>query len=300
MKRTLLSLAIASAALSSVNVAQAAPEISFSGEVAFEGVYTDKDSSGSESEIVLDTADFKIKATDGAVKAEIKFDGSDGNEGALVDSAKLEYKFNGTFTGFMKYDDTLIGFKKKSMKWNDTLSDKIVDIKDDGAVMSGAKISGGPIKTTLYVTNGANGEDDLQNFGSQIRYSHDMFNAHFGYVSEGVNTEDQGIFSVAGDVKLGGATIAAEYNWLEDELNDAEPTFLQVAANYDLNGYSLTASYETTEDADAVGEKVEDRVAFAVAKDITDMLWIEAELDLDSKYNDDDDTSLYVAVGASF
>ena len=167
--------------------------------------------------------------------------------------------------------------------------------------MTGVKISGGPISSTLYLTNGTDGdsEDDLQEFGSKVQYSHEKFNAAFGYISVANGTGGQGAFSLAGDVALGGVTLAAEYNWLSDKVDGEEPTFLQVAANYEMEGYSLTASYETTDEASAL-EEVEDRIALAVDKSITDALWVSAELDIDELYDGEDANSLYLAVGFTF
>jgi hypothetical protein len=291
-------IAAAIAAASVMGVANAAPTIEFDGEVAFESKYVDQE--GSSSQVVLDTADFNITATEGNVTAYI---GMDAAGDVVTDNAGLEYKINDNYTVFAKYDDTYITFAKKSMKWNDTLSDTLVD--HDGATMTGVKISGGPISSTLYLTNGTDtdSEDDLQEFGSKVAYSHEKFNASFGYISVADGTGGQGAFSVAGDVALGGVTLVAEYNWLSDKVDGEEPTFLQVAANYEMNGYSLTASYETVEEGSVVGEDVEDRIALAVDKSITDALWVSAELDIDefsSESGQDDATSLYLVAGFTF
>lgn len=279
-------------------------EVTLSGEVIFAGNYTDNDDNGSSSNLYLDTVWLEVEASNGPVTAGFALDYGDDQTGEVVDNAYINYKLNDNYTLFAKHDDTYIGFQKATSKWNDTLNDRLVD--HDGDEMYGAKISGGPISSTIYITNGAehteNGgtEDDLQNFGTSVDYEADMFSAHFGYISSVVGAPNTGAFSVGGTATLNNILLAAEYNWLSDEVNDEDVSFLHLGAEYTMNDYTLIASYETTEEADQVGEGVEDRIAFGVNKDINDMLYVQAELDFDSKYDDSDDVVLEVAVGAAF
>lgn len=293
-------------------------EVTFGGEVDFAFEYHDNDATNSSSSTYLDTAEFSIEATDGKTTAGMTVEyGDDGSRtvrnaaGTVIgntdsdgdkmgiDNAFLEYKINENYTAFAEYDDTQIGLQGKSVMWNDSMhKDSLYDYTD---TMTGVKIAGGPISSTIYLANGRSGDDDLQEFGTSVDYSHDMFNAHFGYVSDVVDNVGSpiGAFSFGADAAINNITLIAEYVFLSDEVNSEDPTFLQLEANYEMKGYTFGAAYMNSDDADAL-TNVEDRIALTVIKDITDILWVQAELDFESRYDDNDDNSLWLVAGASF
>jgi len=303
---TRLAAAIAAASLAGA-VHAGDVEVTFGGEVDFAFEYHDNDTTNSSSSVYLDTAEISVEATDGTTTAgmTIEYDGDYADEdggtqdGMGVDNAFLEHKLNDNYSLFAEYDDTVIGLQGESMMWNDSFhKNAIYDYTD---TMAGVKIKGGPISSTLYVAQGRSGDDDLQEFGTSVDYSADMFTAHFGYVSDAVGSVGSpvGAFSFGGTANLNNIVLIAEYVMLSDDVNDEDPTFLQLEANYEMNGYTLGAAYFTSDEAEAFGEP-EDRIALSVAKDISDMLWVQAEVDFDSAYNDNDDNSLWLVAGASF
>lgn len=266
-------------------------EVTFGGEVDFAVEWHDNDATNSSSSVYLDTAEFSIEATDGKTTTGMTVEyGSDddGSDEMGIDNAFLEYKINNNYTAFAEYDDTQIGLQGKSIMWNDSMhKDAIYDYTD---TMAGVKIAGGPISSTIYLANGRSGDDDLQEFGTSVDYSHDMFNAHFGYVSDVVDNVGSpiGAFSFGADAAINNITLIAEYVFLSDEVNSEDPTFLQLEANYEMKGYTFGAAYMNSDDADAL-TNVEDRIALTVIKDITDILWVQAELDFESRYDDNDE-----------
>ena len=279
-------------------------EVTFGGEVDFAVEYHDNDDNGSNSSLYLDTAEFSIEATDGKVTTGLTVeygDDDDGSDEMGIDNAFLDYKINDNYTAFAEYDDTQIGLQGKTIMWNDALhKDAVYDYTD---TMAGVKIAGGPISSTVYLAGGRSGDDDLQEFGTSVDYSHEKFNAHFGYVSDVVEdvASEIGAFSLGADTTINNITLIAEYVWLSDTVNDGDATFLQLEANYEMKGYTFGAAYQTSDEADqALGETVEDRIALTVIKDITDILWVQAELDFESMYDDNDDNSLWLVAGASF
>jgi hypothetical protein len=302
---TRLAAAIAAASLAGA-VHAGDVEVNFSGEVDFAFEYHDNDNTNSSSEAYLDTAELGVEATDGTTTAGVVFEyGGSGNaqgdddDNVDIDNAFLEYKINNNYTVFAEYDDTIIGLQGESMMWNDSLhKDGIYDFAD---TMTGVKIKGGPISSTIYVAQGRSGDDDLQEFGTSVDYTADMFTAHFGYVSDAVESVGSpvGAFSLGGTATINNITLIAEYVMLSDDVNDEDPTFLQLEANYEMKGYTLGAAYFTSDEAEAING-TEDRIALSVAKDITDMLWVQAELDFESSYADVDDNSLWLVAGASF
>ena len=307
---TRLAAAIAAASLAGAvnagSMTTGGVDISFGGEVDFAFEYHDNDASGSSSSVYLDTAEFTIEATDGQTTAGLTAEygeDSDGSDELGIDNAFLEYKINNTYTLFAEYDDTVIGLQGESMMWNDSFhKDTLFDFTD---TMVGAKISGGPISSTIYVAQGRSGDDDLQEFGTAVSYTHDMFTAHFGYVSDAVDSsytnETRGAFSFGATAAINEITLIAEYVMLSDDVSNQDPTYLQLEANYEMKGYTFGAAYMMNDDADVIGETYEDRIALSVAKNISDMLWVQAELDFESAYaNNADDTSLWLVAGASF
>lgn len=312
---TRLAAAIAAATLA--GAVHAEVEVTMGGEVDFAFEYHDNDNTNSSSSVYLDTAEITVEATDGTVTAGLTAEYGSDDERTVrdangnvvgqtdsdgdklgIDNAYLEYKINDNYTAFGEYDDTVIGLQGESMMWNDSFHKDA--IYDHTATMAGVKIKGGPISSTIYLTQGQSGDDDLQEFGTSVDYTADMFSAHFGYVSDVLETNDEvGAFSFGGTATLNNVLLIAEYVMLSDEVNDEDPTFLQLEANYEMNGYTLGAAYFMSDEAEALGVS-EDRIALSVAKDITDMLWVQAELDFDSAYNDDDDNSLWLVAGASF
>jgi len=313
---TRLAAAIAAASLAGAvnagSMTTGGVDISFGGEVDFAFEYHDNDASGSSSSVYLDTAEFTIEATDGQTTAGLTAEygeDSDGSDELGIDNAFLEYKINNTYTLFAEYDDTVIGLQGESMMWNDSFhKDTLFDFTD---TMVGAKISGGPIASTIYVAQGRSGDDDLQEFGTAVSYTHDMFTAHFGYVSDAVegSADTRGAFSFGATAAINEITLIAEYVMLSDDINNQDPTYLQLEANYEMKGYTFGAAYMMNDDTDGLtkpnGDNLEDyesRIALSVAKDITDMLWVQAELDFESANNagDPDDTSLWLVAGASF
>jgi len=311
---TRLAAAIAAASLAGAvnagSMTTGGVDISFGGEIDFALEYHDNDDSGSNSNIYLDTAEFSIEATDGqttaGLTAEFQADGDYGNsnngdDDVGIDNAFLEYKINNTYTVFAEYDDTVIGLQGESMMWNDSFhKDTLFDFTD---TMVGAKISGGPIASTIYLAQGRSADDDLQEFGTAVSYTHDMFTAHFGYVSDAVDSVNDpiGAFSFGATAAINEITLIAEYVMLSDSVSNDDPTYLQLEANYEMKGYTFGAAYMMSDEADTIGETYEDRIALSVAKDITDMLWVQAELDIESAYaNNADDTSLWLVAGASF
>ncbi|GAA3927250.1 porin [Litoribacillus peritrichatus] len=287
-------------------------EVTFGGEVDFAFEYHDNDNTNSSSDVYLDTAEFSVEATDGKTTAGFTAEfgtksGADNARGNSkgggdefgIDNAFLEYKINDNYTAFAEYDDTQIGLQGKSIMWNDSMhKDAVYDYTD---TMTGVKIAGGPISSTIYLAQGRSGDDDLQEFGTSVDYSHDMFNAHFGYVSDAIANVGSpvGAFSFGADATINNITLIAEYVFLSDEVNNEDPTFLQLEANYEMKGYTFGAAYMTSDEAEALNS-TEDRIALTVIKDITDILWVQAELDFDSAYSDDDDNSLWLVAGASF
>jgi len=295
-------LAAAIAAASLAGAVHAAPTIEWGGDVEFLYEYTDADSSttGSESKIALDTAELSMTYSEGNVTAGITLDAASDVE---LENAFLNYKINDNYTLFAENDDTQIGFQLNSAIWSDVLADDLADFR---ATAAGVIISGGPISSTIYLMTpdeeeSVNGDYDLKEFGTQVTYSHDMFNAHFGYMSVTAVSADQGAFSLGADATINDITLIAEYNWLDDSINGDDPTFLHLEANYEMKGYLFAAAYDTTDEASAIGDAVEDQIALAVTKDITDLLWVQGELAFQEGYTDNSDTTiLTVIVGATF
>jgi len=305
---TRLAAAIAAASLAGA-VHAGDVEVNFSGEVdfAFEYHNYDEGANGdSSSSVYLDTAELGVQATDGTTTAGLVLEfGGSGNasgnddDSVDIDNAFLEHKLNDNYSLFAEYDDTVIGLQGESMMWNDSFhKDTIYDFAD---TMAGVKIKGGPISSTLYVSQGRSGDDDLQEFGTSVDYSADMFTAHFGYVSDAIANVGSpiGAFSFGGTATINNIVLIGEYVMLTDDVSNDDPTYLQLEANYEMNGYTLGAAYMSNDDAEAL-ETNESRIALSVAKDITDMLWVQAELDFDKAYADNDDTSLWLVAGASF
>lgn len=296
---TRLAAAIAAATLA--GAVHAEVEVTMGGEVDFAFEYHDNDATNSSSSVYLDTAEITVEATDGTTTAGLTAEygnDSDGSDELGIDNAYLDYKINDNYTAFGEYDDTVIGLQGESMMWNDSFhKDTIYDYT---ATMAGVKIKGGPISSTIYLTQGRSGDDDLHEFGTSVDYTADMFTAHFGYVSDVLNTGDEvGAFSFGGTATLNNVLLIGEFVMLSDEVNDEDPTYLQLEANYEMNGYTLGAAYMANDDAETL-ETYENRFALSVARDITDMLWVQGELDFDQAYGDDDDVSLWLVAGASF
>jgi len=298
---TRLAAAIAAATLA--GAVQAEVEVTMGGEVdfAFEYHNYDEGTNGdSSSSVYLDTAEITVEATDGTTTAGLtaEFQGGGSGDTLGIDNAYLEYKINDNYTAFGEYDDTVIGLQGESMMWNDSFHKDT--IYDHTATMAGVKIKGGPISSTIYLTQGESGDDDLHEFGTSVDYTADMFTAHFGYVSDVLNTGTEvGAFSFGGTATLNNILLIGEYVMLSDEVNNEDPTYLQLEANYEMNEYTLGAAYMANDDAESL-ETYENRIAFSVARDITDMLWVQGELDFDQAYGDNDDMSLWLVAGASF
>jgi len=283
---TRLAAAIAAATLA--GAVHAEVEVTMGGEVDFAFEYHNSDAKvdgdgnptgESRSSVYLDTAELTVEATDGTTTAGLTAEFQDGGDDDTlgIDNAYLEYKINDNYTAFGEYDDTVIGLQGESMMWNDSFHKNA--IYDHTATMVGVKIKGGPISSTLYLTQGESGDDDLHEFGTSVDYTADMFSAHFGYVSDVLPTGSEvGAFSFGGTATLNNILLIAEYVMLSDEVNDADPTFLQLEANYEMNGYTLGAAYFMSDEADdafsgsSVDVPAEDRIALSVAKHITDML----------------------------
>jgi hypothetical protein len=299
-------LAAAIAAASLAGAVHAAPTVEFSGEVAFAAEYSDADTNnngagGSASKVELDTAELSVKATEGAVTAGLTME-ADGTD-ITLDNAFIEYKINANYTAFAKQDDTQAGFALNSAIWSDVLAEDLVDYD---ATAAGVKIQGGPISSTIYLTNGANGEDDLQEFGTSVDFAHDMFNAHFGFISSANGTGGQGAFSLGADASVEDFTFIIEYNWLSDTVTGTtgtkyDPTYLHLEADYEMEGYVFALAFDTTDEANEIGDAVEQQIAVAVTKDITDFLWAQGEIALKEGYTaNSDETVATLVVGASF
>jgi hypothetical protein len=293
-------LAAAIAAASLAGAVHAAPTVEFSGDVAFAAEYKDTDASGSSSNVNLDTAEISVKATEGAVTTGLTIEADGSNVG--FENAFLEYKINANYTAFAKNDDTQKGFALNSAIFSDVLADDLVDFR---ATAAGVKIQGGPISSTIYLMStedsDVKSEDDLQEFGTSVDYSHDMFNAHFGFLSTSKDTGGQGAFSLAADASVEDFTFIVEYNWLSDAVNGQDPTFLHLEVDYEMEGYAFALAFDDTDEASAIGDAVQQQIAIAVTKDITDMLWAQGEIALREGYAaNSDETVATLVVGASF
>jgi len=300
-------LAAAIAAASLAGAVQAAPTIEWGADIEFLYEYKDADdsSTGSTSKVDLDTAELSMTYSEGKTTAGLTLDAAGDVE---LENAFLKYKINDNYTVFAENDDTQIGFQLNSAIWSDVLADDLVDFR---ATAAGVTISGGPISSTIYLMSSEDIEDDLQEFGTQVTYSHDMFNAHFGYISavllgednsgNDVYTDGTGAFSLGADATINDITLIAEYNWLSDSVNSNDPTFLHLEANYEMKGYTFAAAYDTTDEANGIGDAIEDQIALAVTKDISDLLWVQGELAFQEGYTDNSDTTVAtIIVGATF
>lgn len=191
-----------------------------------------------------------------------------------------------------------------------------LELAETGATAIQADYAMGNMSASFYLFNGAQLEDDIDNFGFSFSYNTDTFAVGGGLISNMGDTDSiaatiiddevTGI-SINGRYTISNITILGEYiTALSDfqagdgDFNtDAQPSALQMEAAFAMDFATIAVGTQLTDEAEDLGLS-ESRILAAISREVMDNTSLALEVARDEDYAGDSVNTLTVQLAVVF